>query len=95
MIPNTHEYFVEIEIEHDFSTYYASGYVEYCITKCIGTNYEGYAFEVLYEREICDITISELWYYDEDSGDGVDVLNLNKYREIEEIAEEVIRYKFE
>ena len=29
MITNTHEYFEELEIEHDFRTYYANGYVEY------------------------------------------------------------------
>ena len=95
MITNTHEYFEEIEIEHDFRTYYATGYVEYSTRECIGTNYEGYAHEVLYEREISDITISQLWYYDEESGEGVNILGKKEYREIEEITEEVIRYRFE
>ncbi|MDD2475157.1 MAG: hypothetical protein PHI32_04490 [Dysgonamonadaceae bacterium] len=95
MKANNHEYFEEIEIAHNFSTYYASGYVGYSITECIGGSYEGYAFEILYNRELCNITINELWYYDEDTGDGVDILGQQKYREIEEIAEEVIKYKFE
>ncbi len=95
MITNNHEYFEEIEIEHDYKTYYATGYVEFNTTESIGTNYEGYAFEVLYEREICDITISNLWYNDEDTGNSVDMLYQGNYREIEEIAEEFIRYKFE
>ena len=95
MTTNDHEYFEEIEIEHDFRTYYANGYIEYATTECIGTSYEGYAFEILYEREIYDITISQLWYCDEDSGESVDILGQKKYREIEEIAEEVIRYEFE
>ena len=95
MIANNHEYFEEIEIEHDFRTYYANGYVEYNTRECIGTNYEGYAFEIFYEREISDITISKLWYYDDDNDDDVDILGQNKYREIEEIAEEFIRYRFE
>ena len=95
MIPNTNEYFEEIEIEHDFRTYYANGYVEYSITECIGTSYEGYDYEILYQQELYDITISDLWYYDEDSGDGVDILGNNQYKEIEEIAEEVVRYTFE
>ena len=95
MITNNHEYFEEIEIEHDYKTYYATGYVEFNTTESIGTNYEGYAFEVLYEREICDITISNLWYNDEDTGNSVDMLYQGNYREIEEIAEDFIRYKFE
>ena len=95
MITNNHEYFEEIEIEHDYKTYYATGYVEFNTTESIGTNYEGYAFEVLYEREICDITISNLWYNDEDTGNSVDMLYQGNYRDIEEIAEEFIRYKFE
>ena len=95
MINNNHEYFEEIEIEHDYKTYYATGYVKFNTTESIGTNYEGYAFEVLYEREICDITISNLWYNDEDTGNSVDMLYQGNYREIEEIAEEFIRYKFE
>ena len=95
MITNTHEYFEELEIEHDFRTYYANGYVEYRTRECIGTNYEGYAFELLYEREICDMTISKLWYYDLESGECVDIRNKKEYREIEEITEEVIRYRFE
>ena len=95
MITNNHEYFEEIEIEHDYKTYYATGYVEFNTTESIGTNYEGYAFEVLYEREICDITISNLWYNDEDTGNSVDMLYQTNYREMEEIAEEVIRYEYE
>ena len=95
MITNTHEYFEEIEIEHDFRTYYANGYVEYSTRECIGTSYEGYAYEILYERELCDITITNLWYNDEDTGNSVDIMNHNNYREIEEITEEVIRYRFE
>ena len=95
MITNNHEYFEEIEIEHDFRTYYANGYVEYNTKELIGTNYEGYAFEILYERELYNITISALWYNDEDTGNSVDMLYQKKYREIEKIAEEVIRYKFE
>lgn len=95
MITNNQEYFDELEIDHDFRTYYANGYVEYRVTACIGSNYEGYDFEVLYDSEIIDITISDLWYFDEETGDAVDILNQYEYRDIEEIAEEVIRYKYE
>lgn len=95
MITNNQEYFDELEIDHDFRTYYANGYVEYRVTACIGSNYEGYDFEVLYDSEIIDITISDLWYFDEETGDAVEILNQYKYRDIEEIAEEVIRYKYE
>ena len=92
---NTHEHFEEIEIEHDFKTYYANGYVEYNITTCIGGSYEGYAYERLYESEIRNITISDLWYFDDDTGDAVDILGQNKYKNIEKIAEEHIKYKYE
>ena len=95
MITNNQEYFDELEIDHDFRTYYANGYVEYRVTACIGSNYEGYDFEVLYQSEIIDIIISDLWYFDEETGDAVEILNQYKYRDIEEIAEEVIRYKYE
>ena len=95
MITNDLEYFEEIEIEHDFRTYFANGYVEYATTECIGGNYEGYAFEIVHTCEIYDITISALWYNDEVTGNSVDMLYQNEYREIEEIAEEVVRYQFE
>ena len=95
MITNTHEHFEEIEIEHDYRTYYANGYVEYNTRACIGTNYEGYAFEIVYEREICDITISALWYNDEETGDGVDISGQDNYRDIVRIAEEAVRYEYE
>ncbi len=95
MTANNHENFEEIEIEHDFRTYYASGYVEYSTTECIGGNYEGYAFEILYEREICNITISQLWYNDKETGDGVEISGQDNYRDIEKIAEEVVRYEYE
>ena len=95
MTSNNHEHFEEIEIEHDFRTYYANGYVEYNITECIGGSYEGYDFEVVYESDISNITISDLWYFDEETGDAVEVLGHEKYKEIEEVAEEAIRYKFE
>ena len=95
MITNNHEYFEELEIEHDFRTYFANGYVTFTTTACIGSNFEGYDHEILYEREIDDITISDLWYYDEETGNAVDILNQYEYREIEEMAEEEIRYKYE
>ena len=95
MTSNNHEHFEEIEIEHNLKTYYASGYVTYSTTESIGGSYEGYAFETLYEREISDITISDLWYYDEDTGDGVEILDDCKYKHIEKIAEDTVRYKFE
>ena len=95
MTPNNHEYFEEIEIEHDYRTYYASGYIEYTTTTCIGTNYEGYEYEILLENKISDITISHLWYYDKDSGNYVHIQGQNKYKDIEELALEEIRYRFE
>ena len=95
MITNDQEYFEYLEIEHDFKTYYANGYVEYTTTQEIGGNYEGYAFEIVSTREITDITISALWYNDEETGNSVDMLFQNEYREIENVAEEVIRYQFE
>lgn len=95
MIINNHEYFDEFEIEHDFRTYYANGYIDYRVTACVGSNYEGQDYEIVYESEISDITLSALWYYDEETDDAVEILNKYGYREIEVIAEEVIRYKFE
>ena len=95
MIINNHEYFEEIEIEHDFHTYYANGYVAYRTTACVGTNYEWYDYETVYESEISDITISQLWYYDEERDDYVHILGQHKYQEVEEIALEEIRYRFE
>ena len=95
MTPNNHEYFEEIEIEHDYRTYYASGYIEYTNTTCIGTNYEGYEYEILLESKISDITISQLWYYDKERDDYVHIQGQNKYKDIEELALEEIRYRFE
>ncbi len=95
MITHNHEHFEELEIEHDYLTYYANGYVEHTTTSCIGTNYEGYDYEILLESEITDIAISHLWYYDKDSDDDVHILGKPKYKEIEEIALEEIRYRFE
>lgn len=95
MITSEYEYFEELEIEHDFRTYYANGYVEFTTTACIGSNYEGYDYEILYQREIYDISISRLWYNDEETDDGVDILHQYMYKEIEEIAEEEIRYRYE
>lgn len=95
MINNDLEYFEDIEIEYDFRIYYANGYVEYTTTEDIGGNYQEYAFETVSTREITDITISALWYNDEETGNSVDMLFQYEYREIEEIAEEVIRYQFE
>ena len=69
--------------------------MEYNTTQCIGGSYEGYAFELLYETKIWNIVISDLWYYDEETDDAVDILNQKEYTEIEEIAEEEIRYRFE
>ena len=95
MIDNNHDYFEEIKIEHDFRTYYANGYVEYNNIMGIGGSYEGYDFEVVYEREIVDITLTDLWYFDEETGNAVEVLHLKKYEDIEELAKEVIGYEFE
>lgn len=95
MTNNNHEYFEEIEIEHDFRTYYANGYLEYRTTESIGGSFEGYDFELLYETEIWEVNISQLWYFDEETGNAVDILGLHNFSEIEEIAEEVIRYRFE
>lgn len=95
MTTNDHENFEEIEIEHNNQTYYANGHVAYSTTECIGGNYEGYAFEILYEREITDVTFNALWYNDEETGNSVDILNENNYREVERIAEEVVRWEYE
>lgn len=94
MITNNEELFEEFEIELDCTTYYANGYVEYSTTECVGTNYEGYDYERYYEREV-DVTIGELWYYDRESGNSVSILGNSKFREIEELAEEEIRYHYE
>ncbi|HZJ79603.1 MAG TPA: hypothetical protein VFC69_03390 [Dysgonamonadaceae bacterium] len=95
MTPSDHQYFQEIEIEHNHCTYYANGCVEYIITQCVGGSYEGYDYELLYEREIHHIAISKLWYYHHDTGDGVDILGVNEYNHIERVVEELIREKFE
>ncbi|NLZ96260.1 MAG: hypothetical protein GX921_10625 [Bacteroidales bacterium] len=95
MTTNNHEYFEEIEIEHDFTTYYATGYLEYSTTECIGGSYEGYDFELLHETEIWNVIITELWHYDEETEDYVDILGVQKHKDIEELAEEEIRYRFE
>lgn len=95
MIDENLEYFNEFEIEHDYRTYYANGYVEYNLIKGIGGSYEGYAFEIVVEKEIIDITVTDLWYFDEDTGNAVEVLNVSKYEEVEELAKEEIRYRFE
>ena len=95
MTSNNHEHFEEIEIEHNCRTYYANGYVEYSVTECIGGSYEGYDFETVYTSEITDITISDLWYFDEETEDAVEILGDEKYKNVERIAEETIRDKFE
>ncbi len=95
MINNDLEYFEDIEIEHDFKTYYANGYIEYATTESVGGSFEDYAFETVYEREIYDITLSALWYNDQETGNAVDILNNMDYIEIEWLAEEVVRYQFE
>lgn len=95
MTDENFEYFENFEIEHDFRTYYANGYIEYKITKGIGGSYEGYDFEIVYKKEIYDITISDLWYFDEETGDAVDILHKKKYNEIEEITKDEIRYRYE
>ena len=78
-----------------FTTYYANGYVEYDIEECIGGNYEGYDFEILYHKEICDIHLYELLYYDERMHCMVDVMSKPGYSSIEEIAKEAIRNGYE
>lgn len=90
-----HEHFEEIAIEHSSRTYYANGHVEYDITECIGGSYEGYDFETLYTSAISDITISDLWYFDEETEDAVELLGDEKYKHIEELAKEAIRNRFE
>ena len=95
MTRHDREYFEDFEIEHDFITYYAKGYVEYDIEECIGGSYEGYDFEILYHKEICDIHIYELLYYNERMDCMVDVMGKSGYSNIEEIAEDAIRYEYE
>ena len=95
MVANSHEYFEEIEIEHHSVIYYASGCAAYSITECVGGDYEGYAFELFYKKELCYITINDLWYYDEDTGNGVDILGKEQYKDIERIAEEFITNNLE
>ncbi len=86
-----HEF--EIEFEHDLKTYYATGTVNSLITESIGGSYEGYDFE-----RVCDvktaININELYYIDEDIDDAVQVLGQYKYKEVENIAREVISDKY-
>ena len=95
MTTNDQAFFEELEIEHNNTTFYANGYVDYVTTEEIGGNYEGYAFEIVYKKEISEITISDLWYDDEETGTSVNMLYEKKYREIVKIAEEVVRYEFE
>ena len=95
MTTTEQEYFEELEIEHNSITYYANGHLEYRTTACIGTNFEGYDHELLYETELYDITITNLWYNDDEMGDAVEILNQYNYREIEKIVEQVIRFKYE
>lgn len=95
MTANTHDSFEEMEIEHNSTTYYVTGYVTYRYTECIGTTYEGYAYEILHDRELCSITINHLWFCDEASDEGIDILHKKEYEAIEMLAEEVIRYKYD
>ena len=95
MTRNDREYFKDFEIQHDYTTYLAKGYVEYNIEERIGGNYEGYDFEILYHKEICDIHLYELIYYDERLHAMVDILGTPRYSDIEEIAEDAIRYEYE
>lgn len=95
MTRNDREYFKDFEIQHDFATYYANGYIEYDFEECIGGSYEGYDFEILYHKEICDIHLYELLYYDQRMNCMVDILGKPRYSNIEEIAEDAIRYHYE
>lgn len=91
MRSNDRECFEELEIEHNSTTYYANGYVDFVTTEVMGGSYEGYAFEIVYEREIWGITISDLWYNDEETGNSVSMLYEKEHREIEKIAKELVR----
>lgn len=95
MTTNNHEYFEELEIQHHHITYYVNGHVTYNITESIGGSYEGYAYEVLYQREVCHITITDLWYVDADTGESIDMEGHIIYNEIEQTAKEAILYRFE
>ena len=95
MTYNENTYFDELAIEHDCITYYANGYVEYAITEGIGGNYEGYAFETVHTSVISHIAINALWYYDEETGNSVDILFHKDDREIVRNAKEIIRDQFE
>ena len=95
MIDSDRRYFDEFEIEHNFRTYYATGYVVYDIEEGVGGNYEGYDYEIIYHVDICEIYLYELWYYDEDADDVVDILGKPGYSNIEEIAKDAIRYEYE
>lgn len=95
MIENEREYFKDFEIVHNFTTYYANGYVEYNIEKGVGGNYEGYDFETVYHIEICDIHLYKLLYYNEKNDCMVDIMGKSGYSNIEEIAKDAIWYEFE
>ena len=95
MIDNDHEYFEQVEIEHDFRTYYANGCVEYRLIKDIGGSYEGYDFEVVVDKEIIDIMLTHLWYFDKDTGNAVEILHQKEYADVEELVKEEMRYRFE
>ena len=90
-----HDYFEGFEIEHDFRTYYANGYIEYNNIMGIGGSYEGYDFEIIYDKEIVDIAITDLWYFDEETGNEVDILYQEEYADVEELVKEEVRYRFE
>ena len=89
MSDNT-EIFKDIEFEHDLTTYYVSGRVNINIREVIGGSYEGYSFERLSESNLDSIEIDELYYVDEDINDSVDVLEQYKYKEVEQLAREVL-----
>lgn len=84
------EHFEEIEFEHDFKTYYASGRIEFSITETWGGNYEGYDYERLFNSEVESIDLDELYYIDEDIDDAVHVLGQYKYKEVEQLAKGVV-----
>lgn len=84
------EVFKDIEFEHDLAIYYATGAVNINIREVTGGSYEGCDFEKISEKELSNIELDELYYIDEDINDAVQVLGQYKYKEVEQLAREVV-----
>lgn len=86
--------FVDVEFDCNNTTYYASGHVDLSITEGIGTNYEGYDYEIIVHSEVVDIVFDEIYYIDEDINGTVNIAGLYRYMDVEERAIELVMKKY-